>query len=75
MDTIKAMDTIESVDEAALDLVVGGVWDNPAADASNQRRAAQNSGDGTVGGSIGGQLTEGGQHGGLLSGVPIEYPQ
>jgi hypothetical protein len=46
------MDTIESVNEAALDLVVGGIWDNPDQDAGNQRRAAANGKNGTVGGSL-----------------------
>ncbi len=46
------MDTIESVNDAALDLVVGGIWDNPQQDKMNQNRAAANSGDGTVGGSL-----------------------
>jgi hypothetical protein len=66
------MDTIESVNEAALDLVVGGIWDNPASDATNQRRAAANSADGTFGGSIGGGLIPGaGSHGGA---IPVDYP-
>jgi hypothetical protein len=72
----KAMDTIESVNEAALDLVVGGLRDNPDQDAANQRRAAQNSKDGTLGGSIGnaipGIVTDG--SGPNTPGHPVEYP-
>lgn len=45
------MDTFE-VNEAVLDLVVGGIWDNPASDITNQHRAAANGRDGTFGGSL-----------------------
>ena len=45
--------TIEILGEAALDLVVGGIWDRPETDAANKRRADQNGADGTFGGSIG----------------------
>ena len=63
--TIKS--TIETLSEAALDLVVGGIWDNPWSDQTNQRRAAQNSADGTFGGSLNGVLVgETGPHGGVL---------
>jgi hypothetical protein len=63
---------IETLNEAALDLVVGGIWDNPDQDAANQRRAAQNGKDGTFGGSIGGGLIPGaGSHGGA---IPVDYP-
>ena len=69
------MDTIETVSEAALDLVVGGIWDNPYQDAANQRRAAANSADGTFGGSIGNVL-EGlvTSHDPNTPGHPVEYP-
>ena len=38
--------------DAELDLVSGGMKDNPFQDAANRQRAAQNSADGTYGGSI-----------------------
>ena len=59
--------TIEILGEAALDLVVGGIWDRPETDAANKRRADQNGADGTFGGSIGGGLIPGaGSHGGAI---------
>jgi len=45
--------TIENLSKAELDLVAGGIWDNPAQDRGNQIRAALNSADGTLGGSLG----------------------
>jgi hypothetical protein len=56
-----------------LDLVSGGVRDNPWSDANNQRIAAQNGAEGTFGGSIGHQLVGGGP-GGALGGNPFEWP-
>jgi cell division inhibitor SulA len=64
--------TIETLSEGELDLVVGGIWDNPEQDKMNQNRAAQNGRDGTFGGSIGGGLIPGaGSHGGA---IPVDYP-
>ena len=42
-----------TLDEAELDLVSGGVRDNPWSDATNARIAAENGADGTLGGSLG----------------------
>jgi hypothetical protein len=70
------MDTIETVSEAALDLVVGGLRDNPEEDKSNQRRAALNGADGTLGGSLSGVIpgivTK--DSGPNTPGHPVEYP-
>jgi hypothetical protein len=63
---------LEVTSEAALDLVVGGIWDNPLQDKMNQNRAAANSGEHTFGGSIGGQTIA--SPPGMMSGNPIEYP-
>jgi hypothetical protein len=38
--------------EVELDLVSGGVRDNPWSDATNQQIAAQNGAEGTLGGSL-----------------------
>ena len=62
---------IETLSEGELDLVVGGIWDNPDQDAGNKNRADQNSKDGTVGGSLTGNLDQRGAHGGALSGIPV----
>ena len=45
--------------------------DNPDQDAGNKNRADQNSKDGTVGGSLTGNLDQRGAHGGALSGIPV----
>ena len=59
--------TIETLSEAALDLVAGGIWDRPESDAANQRRAAQNGQGHTFGASIGGNLIPWeGSHGGAI---------
>ena len=42
-----------TLDEAELDLVSGGVMDNPWSDATNARIAAENGAGGTLGGSLG----------------------
>ena len=63
--TIKS--TIETLSEAALDLVAGGIWDRPESDAANQRRAEQNRQGHTFGASIGGNLIPWeGSHGGAI---------
>lgn len=62
--------TIDALGEAELNLVAGGVRDNPWSDYMNQQAAAANKAEGTVGGAIGGPLMSGGSHGG---GVPLDY--
>jgi|HubBroStandDraft_6_1064221.scaffolds.fasta_scaffold1333351_1 hypothetical protein len=44
---------VPTLSEADLDLVSGGVRDNPWSDANNARIAAQNGAAGTFGGSLG----------------------
>jgi len=57
--------TIETLSEAALDLVAGGIWDRPESDQANQRRAAQNGQGHTFGASLAGNFLWGaGSHGG-----------
>lgn len=41
------------LDEVALDLVVGGMRDNPWSDARQRQIAAENGAEGTFGGSLG----------------------
>jgi hypothetical protein len=41
-----------TLSDAELDLIAGGVRDNPWQDATNRQIAAQNSADGTLGGSL-----------------------
>ena len=43
---------MRTLSEAELNKVSGGIWDNPYQDATNQRRAAANGADGTLGGSL-----------------------
>ena len=62
--------TVENLSEAELNLIAGGVRDNPWSDYMNQQTAAANKAEGTVGGSIGGPLVGGGSHGG---GIPLDY--
>ena len=63
--TIKS--TIETLSEAELDLVAGGIWDRPESDQANQRRAAHNGQGHTFGASIGGNLIPWeGSHGGAI---------
>jgi hypothetical protein len=62
--TIK--NAIEALSEADLDLVAGGVRDNPWSDYQNAQLAAQNQAAGTFGGDIGGPLMPGGSHGGQI---------
>jgi hypothetical protein len=59
--------------EAELDLVSGGVRDNPWSDANNQRIAQENGAEGTFGGSLSHQLVGGGPNG-ALGGNPFEWP-
>jgi hypothetical protein len=54
------------LNDAELDLVSGGVKDNPWSDYTNQQIAAQNQATGTWGGDIGGPLMPGGSHGGQI---------
>jgi broad specificity polyphosphatase/5'/3'-nucleotidase SurE len=67
---------IETLSEGELDLVVGGIWDNPDQDRGNKNRADQNGKDGTVGGSIegvfGGLVVQG--SGPNTPGHPVENP-
>jgi hypothetical protein len=44
---------VHALGEAELNLVAGGVRDNPWSDATNRRIAAQNGAEGTYGGSLG----------------------
>jgi hypothetical protein len=43
---------VRTLSETELDIVVGGVRDNPDQDAQNQRAANANRGDGTLGGTL-----------------------
>src|SRR5262245_49293450 len=43
---------MRTLTEAELNIVSGGIWDNPYQDAANQRRAQENGKDGTFGGSL-----------------------
>jgi hypothetical protein len=45
--------SVRTLSEAELDLVAGGVRDNPWSDAQNARIAAENGAAGTFGGSLG----------------------
>ncbi len=47
------MTNSKTLNEAELDLVSGGVRDDPWQDAANQRQAAANGANGTFGGSLG----------------------
>jgi hypothetical protein len=62
-----------TLDKVELDLVSGGVRDNPWSDANNQRIAALNGAEGTFGGSISHQLVGGGPDD-SLGGKPFEWP-
>jgi hypothetical protein len=64
---------VQVLNEADLDLVSGGVRDNPWSDANNQRIAQENGAEGTFGGSISHQLVGGGPDG-SLGGKPFEWP-
>jgi hypothetical protein len=44
--------SIHTLSDAELDLVSGGVRDNPWSDAQNARIAAENGAEGTLGGSL-----------------------
>jgi hypothetical protein len=48
----KSTTQVRTLSEAELDIVVGGVRDNPDQDAQNQRVANANRGDGTLGGTL-----------------------
>ena len=68
--TIKSTEA-NNLSDADLDLVVGGIRDNPWSDAANQRAAASVGAD-TFGSSIGGNLMNGaGSHGGA---IPFPMP-
>jgi hypothetical protein len=45
--------SVRTLSDAELDLVAGGVRDNPWSDAQNARIAAENGAAGTFGGSLG----------------------
>jgi len=62
-----------TLSEMELDLVSGGVRDNPWSDYQNQQIAKQNGAEGTFGGSLNHQLVGGGPNG-ALGGQPFEWP-
>ena len=62
-----------TLSEAELDLISGGMRDNPFADAQNQRNAKENGAEGTFGGNLGHQLVGDGP-GGAQGGKPFDWP-
>jgi hypothetical protein len=64
--------TNTTLTDAELDLVSGGVRDNPDMDATNQRTAAANGAEGTYGGSLDNILV--GPQGPQLGGHPFDWP-
>jgi hypothetical protein len=48
----KSTTHVRTLSEAELDIVVGGVRDDPDRDAQNLRTATANRGDGTLGGTL-----------------------
>jgi hypothetical protein len=55
-----------TLSEAELDLVSGGLWDQPWQDHLNKISSDDNSKSTTFGGAIGGNWMSGGSHGGLI---------